>query len=82
MRAVLVHEFGGRPVVAEVPVPAPGAGGVLLAVRSTGVCRSDWHAWLGHHPGSPLPHVPGHELGGTIAAVGPRGTDGGASATG
>jgi alcohol dehydrogenase len=35
------------------------------------VCRSDWHAWTGHDPSIVLPHVPGHELCGVVAAVGP-----------
>lgn len=38
---------------------------------ATGVCRSDWHAWRGHEA-VPLPHIPGHELAGRIAAVGPE----------
>jgi alcohol dehydrogenase len=33
------------------------------------VCRSDWHAWQGHEPVA-LPHVPGHELAGTVERVG------------
>ncbi|MGH3331885.1 MAG: alcohol dehydrogenase catalytic domain-containing protein, partial [Nocardioidaceae bacterium] len=32
---------------------------MLVRVRASGVCRSDWHAWMGHDPVS-LPHVPGH----------------------
>jgi alcohol dehydrogenase len=43
---------------------------VLVRVRATGVCRSDWHAWKGHDPVS-LPHVPGHELAGVVEVVGP-----------
>jgi alcohol dehydrogenase len=44
--------------------------GVVVAVEATGVCRSDWHAWQGHDPDVTLPHVPGHELAGTVVAVG------------
>lgn len=71
MRAVLIHRFGERPVVTDVPDPVPPPGGVLLAVGSTGLCRSDWHGWRGHDQGIALPHVPGHELAGTIVEVGP-----------
>jgi D-arabinose 1-dehydrogenase-like Zn-dependent alcohol dehydrogenase len=39
-------------------------------VGASGICRSDWHAWQGHDPDVVLPHVPGHELAGTVAAVG------------
>jgi alcohol dehydrogenase len=49
-------------------VPAPG--GAVLAVRATGICRSDWHGWMGHDPDIRLPHVPGHEIAGTVEAVG------------
>lgn len=38
---------------------------------ATGMCRSDWHAWAGHDDIA-LPHVPGHELAGVIAEVGPE----------
>ncbi|WP_432512943.1 alcohol dehydrogenase catalytic domain-containing protein [Kineococcus sp. SYSU DK001] len=70
MRAVLVTEFGGTPVLAGVEDPAPAPHGVVVAVEATGVCRSDWHAWQGHDDDVTLPHVPGHELAGTVAAVG------------
>jgi D-arabinose 1-dehydrogenase-like Zn-dependent alcohol dehydrogenase len=70
MRALVFEEFGGPLTVRDVPDPAPPAGGVVLRVDATGVCRSDWHAWQGHDPDVALPHVPGHELAGTVAAVG------------
>jgi D-arabinose 1-dehydrogenase-like Zn-dependent alcohol dehydrogenase len=70
MRAVLVDAFGMPPRVVEVADPAPRPDGVVLAVAATGLCRSDWHGWQGHDPDIVLPHVPGHELSGTIAAVG------------
>ncbi len=43
---------------------------MVLKVEATGLCRSDWHGWMGHDSDIVLPHVPGHELAGTIAAVG------------
>ncbi|MEZ0164850.1 zinc-binding dehydrogenase [Kineococcus sp. LSe6-4] len=70
MRAVLVTEFGAPAHLAEVPDPTPAPHGVVVAVEATGVCRSDWHAWQGHDDDVVLPHVPGHELAGTVAAVG------------
>jgi alcohol dehydrogenase len=42
----------------------------VVKVEATGLCRSDWHGWMGHDPDIVLPHVPGHELAGTIVAVG------------
>jgi alcohol dehydrogenase len=49
----------------------PSEGGVVLKVEATGLCRSDWHGWQGHDSDIVLPHVPGHEFAGTVAALGP-----------
>ena len=70
MRAVVYDAVGAVPVLRDVPAPACPPDGVVVDVAATGVCRSDWHAWRGHDPVA-LPHVPGHELAGTVAAVGP-----------
>lgn len=69
MRAVVYDAHGREPELRDVPIPAPPVGGVVVQVSATGVCRSDWHAWMGHDPVR-LPHVPGHELVGTVSAVG------------
>jgi alcohol dehydrogenase len=55
--------------VRDVERPEPSNDGVVVEVRATGVCRSDWHAWAGHDEIA-LPHVPGHELAGVVSAVG------------
>ena len=70
MRAVVYDAFGATPDVRDVPDPTPPVDGVVVRVEATGLCRSDWHAWVGHDPDVRLPHVPGHELAGTIEAVG------------
>ncbi|WP_156754924.1 zinc-binding dehydrogenase [Actinokineospora pegani] len=70
MRAVVFDRFSGPASVRSVPDPSPSDTGVVIAVESTGLCRSDWHGWAGHDPGIGLPHVPGHEFAGAIAAVG------------
>src|SRR4051794_17763975 len=70
VRALVFDSFGGPLVVREVPAPEPPPGGVVVRVAASGICRSDWHAWQGHDPDVVLPHVPGHELAGTVAAVG------------
>ncbi|KQZ07984.1 alcohol dehydrogenase catalytic domain-containing protein [Microbacterium sp. MEC084] len=69
MRAVIFDEIRAAPEVREVPVPVAPAGGVVVRVHATGLCRSDWHAWAGHDEIA-LPHVPGHELAGVVSAVG------------
>ena len=70
MRAVTYSDFGEAPTVREVADPVCPADGVVVRVEATGLCRSDWHGWRGHDPDIALPHVPGHELAGTIAEVG------------
>lgn len=70
MRAVLYTEFGVAPELSTVPDPAPPAHGVVVAVKASGVCRSDWHGWVGHDPDIRLPHVPGHEFAGVVRAIG------------
>ena len=71
MKAVVYSGYGITPVLTEVDAPACPDDGVVIQVGATGVCRSDWHAWMGNEP-VPLPHIPGHELAGTVAATGPR----------
>jgi alcohol dehydrogenase len=71
MRAVVVREFGTPPELTRVPDPACPPDGVVVAVEATGLCRSDWHGWMGHDEAIDLPHVPGHELAGTVVDVGP-----------
>ena len=70
MRAVIYDEFEKLPTIENLPDPTPEAHGVVLRVKATGLCRSDWHGWMGHDPDITLPHVPGHEIAGTIEAVG------------
>jgi alcohol dehydrogenase len=72
MRAAVMHAFAQPLSVETVPDPAPAPDGVVVEVRATGVCRSDWHGWMGHDPSIALPHVPGHELAGVVAATGPE----------
>jgi alcohol dehydrogenase len=70
MKAVLFEQFRSPPEIRNVPDPAPSAEGVVVKVEATGLCRSDWHGWMGHDADIVLPHVPGHELAGTVSAVG------------
>ncbi|WP_210484630.1 zinc-dependent alcohol dehydrogenase family protein [Microvirga antarctica] len=72
MRAVVFEHFQQPPAVRIVPDPAPAPDGVVIKVEATGLCRSDWHGWMGHDADIVLPHVPGHELAGTVAALGSR----------
>jgi len=70
MRAVVYEAFGDTPVIRDVPEPPCPPDGAVVRVDATGLCRSDWHAWVGHDPDVRLPHVPGHEFAGTLLEVG------------
>ncbi len=70
MKAIIYEAFNAPPQLKNVPDPTPEAHGVVVQVMATGVCRSDWHGWVGHDTDIQLPHVPGHELAGVVAAVG------------
>ncbi|MEJ5309873.1 MAG: zinc-dependent alcohol dehydrogenase family protein [Anaerolineae bacterium] len=70
MRAVLYTAFAEPPTIQTVPDPTPVPDGVVVRVEANGICRSDWHGWMGHDPDIRLPHVPGHELAGVVEAVG------------
>jgi alcohol dehydrogenase len=70
MRAAVYEEFRGPIEIRDVADPTPSPTGVVLAVKACGICRSDWHGWMGNDPDIHLPHVPGHELAGEIVAAG------------
>ena len=70
MKAILYKSFQSLPVITQVPDPAPSKSGVVIEMKATGLCRSDWHGWMGHDTDIQLPHVPGHEFAGIIQAVG------------
>ena len=70
MRAIYFTQFAGELTIKDVPTPTPPANGVVIEVKATGLCRSDWHAWMGHDSDVVLPHVPGHELAGIVSALG------------
>ena len=55
----------------ERPRPEPGPGQVLVRVRACGVCRTDLHVVDGELPQCRYPIVPGHEIVGEVAGLGP-----------
>ncbi|MGE0358491.1 MAG: zinc-binding dehydrogenase [Burkholderiales bacterium] len=65
-----VYDAPGGPFeIRRFPVRPPRAGEVLAKIRMSTICRSDIHSWLGHRP-NPCPGVLGHEIIGTIVALG------------
>ncbi len=71
MRAMVLERPGTPLVMQERPVPPPAAGAILVKVAACGVCRTDLHVVDGELPHPKLPIVPGHEIVGRVAALGP-----------
>jgi NADPH:quinone reductase-like Zn-dependent oxidoreductase len=75
MRAMAISELGGPQhlVEQEMPVPEPGVGEVLIRVATVAANRQDLVTMSGRFPDPDLrlPHVPGLDPAGTVAAVGP-----------
>lgn len=55
----------------QLPDPQPGPGQCLVRPKLTGICGSDVHVYLGHHPTAKAPVVQGHEFVGVVEAIGP-----------
>ncbi len=70
MKAAYFEQFQHPLTLETLADPTPQEDGVVIEVKATGLCRSDWHGWMGHDPDISLPHVPGHELAGVVRAVG------------
>jgi 2-desacetyl-2-hydroxyethyl bacteriochlorophyllide A dehydrogenase len=66
----IVLESPREVIVRSVPRPDPRPGDALVRTEQVGVCGSDLHAWHGKHPFITLPVVPGHEVVGTVEALG------------
>ncbi|MBL8471099.1 MAG: zinc-dependent alcohol dehydrogenase family protein [Rhodocyclaceae bacterium] len=65
-----LSERGAGLLPVELPLPAPGAGMVRLAISACGVCRTDLHVVDGELAGGTLPIIPGHEIVGRVDALG------------
>lgn len=70
LRAMVLDRPGMRLKMRESPMPAPGAGEMLIEIKACGVCRTDLHVVDGDLPHPKLPIVPGHEIVGRVAVVG------------
>lgn len=71
MQAMQLDRPGSALVLRDLPVPEPGPGQVLIRVHCCAVCRTDLHVVDGELPRPKLPVIPGHEIVGTVAALGP-----------
>jgi propanol-preferring alcohol dehydrogenase len=71
MKVMVLDRPGDALRLLERPVPVPGPGQVLVKVAACGVCRTDLHLVDGELDKPHLPIVPGHEIVGYVAALGP-----------
>ncbi len=74
MKAAMLREIGKPITIEDVATPAPAAGEVLIHVEACGVCHSDLHLadgdWDLLRPITKVPLILGHEVAGTVAALG------------
>src|SRR6516164_7541766 len=70
MKAAQISKLGGDFEIVERVIPNPTRGQVRIKVQACGVCHSDLLVKEGLWPGLQYPRVPGHEVTGTIDAVG------------
>lgn len=70
MIAAYYDRFKSPIRIEKLDDPIAEAGEVIIRVRATGICRSDWHGWQGHDADIHLPHVPGHEFAGIVEEIG------------
>ena len=71
MRAAVLREYNAPLVIEDVPDPDCPPDGVVLRTIACGVCRSDWHGWIGEHPRVKPGQIGGHEYCGEVVAAGP-----------
>jgi D-arabinose 1-dehydrogenase-like Zn-dependent alcohol dehydrogenase len=74
VKAARLVEIAGPLSIEEVAEPDPGPGDAIVQVEFEGICRTDWHTWMGDWSwvgmAPPLPITMGHEFAGAITAVG------------
>ncbi len=71
MKAARFAAKGGELEVVNTPTPRPRPGQILIRVQACGVCHSDLAVRNGTYPGLVYPRIPGHEVVGTVEALGP-----------
>src|SRR3972149_11447463 len=73
MKAMRIHELGGRLKLGEMPVPKPGPNEVLVKVKATGVGLTVGLMLSTRGLVTQYPRTPGHELAGVVEEVGSEG---------
>ena len=74
MKAAVLYDFAQPLSIEEVPTPTPEAGELLIKIAASGVCHSDLHIASGEWDmlkrAAKFPLILGHEITGTVAAMG------------
>ena len=70
MKAAITTQWN-QIAIEDLPRPVPGPGECLVRPTYTGICGSDVHVYLGHHPTAKAPVVQGHEFVGLVEEIGP-----------
>lgn len=52
MKAAVYEKFKEPLTIQNVPEPMPTKNSVVIKVEACGICRSDWHGWMGNDPGN------------------------------
>ena len=71
MRAAVIRGFREDLSLEQAPDPQCEPDGVVLRTLACGICRSDWHGWVGEHARVKLGQIPGHEYCGEVVDAGP-----------
>ena len=70
MRAMILDHPRTRLRLAEVAIPQPKFGEILIRISSCGICRTDLHVVDGELPFPKLPLIPGHQIVGKVTQLG------------
>lgn len=71
MRAAVFTDYGEPLEIRSVDPPKCDSAGVVVDTEACGICRSDWHGWMGDFAYEFTDgHIMGHEPAGTVVAVG------------
>ena len=71
MRAAVIRQYQADLSFENVPDPTCEPDGVIVKTLACGICRSDWHGWMGEHPKVKPGAIPGHEYSGEVVEFGP-----------
>ena len=74
MRAAILRDYRAPLAIEEVAEPETPEDGIVLRVIACGVCRSDWHGWVGENPRVKRGQIGGHEYCGEVVSAGPKAT--------